>query len=81
MIQVQYPPDYPYCGRVKYQPPDKLTVRASALAGAVDILKTREWFGSGGSAFQVVLARERVVELSNAAGWLGIRWQALEVVD
>lgn len=52
----------PFCGRVKYNHPrrDLMTFDAAALAGAPDVVITRDLFGSGGSANRVTLVSRRV---------------------
>jgi hypothetical protein len=63
--RLRYPPDYPYCGRVKYHRPllRQTTYAAEVLRDAPDIVKSHEWFGSGGSASREVLISQKVCRL------------------
>jgi hypothetical protein len=81
--QPRYPPDYPYCGRVKYHWPQKqpLRFRPHPFASAADIVKSFEWFGSGGSASRAILISERVVETIEKHRWRGVKWRGVEVAD
>jgi len=78
---MRYPPDHPYCGRVKYhRPPSTLpNVAASAFEGAPDIAKSNEWFGSGGAAHRLIICSERFVELVKSRQWRGIRFSELQL--
>lgn len=63
--RLRYADDYPYCGRVKYHWPllGQNTYAAEVFSGAPDIVKSHEWFGSGGSASREVLVSQRVCRL------------------
>jgi hypothetical protein len=78
--QPRYPPDYPYCGRVKYHWPQghALRFRDHAFVSAPDIVKSLEWFGSGGSASRAILISERVVETFEKHRWRGVKWDLIE---
>lgn len=69
---LRYPPDYPYCGRVKYHWPKVLSFRAEAFIAAPDVVKSSEWFGSGGSASRAVIVSERFATLVEEHGWRGL---------
>lgn len=57
--------DGPYCGRVKYNVPTdenwnaRYVVDECVLDGQPDIVRACEWMGSGGSAFQEIIASQR----------------------
>ncbi|EBA12914.1 hypothetical protein [Roseobacter sp. CCS2] len=55
----------PFCGHEKLNWPQgtPLAVRKSALTKAPDVVRTSEWFGSGGSASQAILVSERFFEV------------------
>jgi hypothetical protein len=63
--RLRYPPDYPYCGRVKYHWPllGQTTYAAEIFGDAPDIVKSHEWFGSGGSASREILVSQKVCRL------------------
>jgi hypothetical protein len=63
--RLRYADDYPYCGRVKYHWPllGQTTYAAEAFRHAADIVKSHEWFGSGGSASREVLVSQKVCRL------------------
>jgi len=63
--RLRYRPDYPYCGRVKYHWPllRQTTYAAETFGDAPDIVKSHEWFGSGGSASRQVLISQKVGRL------------------
>jgi hypothetical protein len=79
--QPRYAPDYPYCGRVKYHWPQSqpLQFYATAFSTAPDIVKSLEWFGSGGSASRAILASERVIAAIKKHGWRGAKWSEIEL--
>lgn len=81
--QPRYAPDYPYCGRVKYLLPESQPLRfnRNVFSNAHDIVKSYEWFGSGGAASRAILASERVVSTIRQNGWRGIKWSAVEFAD
>ena len=74
----RYAPDYPYCGRVKYHWPDNLRFNVNAFADAPDVVKSFEWFGSGGAASRAVLVSERVIEVIEEHKWRGIKWTVVQ---
>ena len=78
---MRYTPDTPYCGRVKYHWPTPLRFRRNALEGALDIVKSGEWLGSGGQASRAVLVSPRIVEILAAERWRGVKWSEVELVD
>lgn len=63
--RLRYSDDYPYCGRVKYHWPllGQTTYAAETFRDAPDIVKSHEWFGSGGSASREVLVSQKVCRL------------------
>lgn len=61
--RLRYPPDYPYCGRVKYHWPLQTTYAAEIFRDAPDVVKSHEWFGSGGSASREVVISQKVCRL------------------
>jgi hypothetical protein len=69
------PPDAPYCGRTKFHPPQSPRVRESTFVDTADIVRSAEWFGSGGQAFRQIFASTRMVELAKARKWRGVRWE------
>ena len=67
----------PYCGRVKcHVPTSSLALIPGCLAGAPDVFRTAEWFGSGGLAFRFTLASERFVNLVRERGWKGLAFHS-----
>ncbi len=77
----RYSVDYPYCGRLKYYFSQRLRFRRGAFSDAPDVVKSHEWFGSGGSAFRAVLVSHRVVELALREKWRGIALAPIQIVD
>ena len=63
--RLRYPDDYPYCGRVKYHWPllGRTTYAAEIFRDAPDIVKSHEWFGSGGSASREVVVSQKICKL------------------
>jgi len=74
--------DLPYCGRVKHWGEHRGPRRfnRSALLDAPDLVKTHEWFGSGGSASQFVIVSQRFRQIVVAAKWRGLRFEPIELV-
>src|SRR5262245_8586913 len=78
---LRYPPDYPYCGRVKYHWPKVLRLRRQPFTAAPDVVRSSEWFGSGGAADRAILVSERVVEVTEKNGWRGLQFRLVEFTD
>lgn len=79
--KLRYPPDYPYCGRVKYHWPKPLRFLRQVFASAPDVVKSFEWFGSGGAANRAILVSERFVETIEKHRWRGLKWTLVEFTD
>ena len=77
--QPRYAPDYPYCRRVKYHWPETLRFHSNPFDSAPDIVKTFEWFGSGGSASHAILASERVIKTIEEHRWRGVKFAPVEL--
>jgi hypothetical protein len=73
---------HPYCGRVKYHHMHRGPFRFArdAVADASDVVKSHEWFGSGGSAFQLVMVSQRFRQVVVAAKWRGVKFEPIELV-
>ncbi|MBI2949282.1 MAG: hypothetical protein HYY23_16700 [Verrucomicrobia bacterium] len=76
-------PDASYCGRIKYHPPTRELFRflGSQLRSAPDVVKSHEWFGSGASAYRVVLVSRRVASIFEANRWRGVTLKPVELVQ
>jgi len=72
--------DLPYCGRVKWGLRGPLRFDRAALLDAPDVVKSHEWFGSGGSASQCVIVSQRFRQIVVAARWRGLRFEPIELV-
>ncbi|MFY9825628.1 MAG: hypothetical protein WAM82_29915 [Thermoanaerobaculia bacterium] len=72
-----------YCGRVKFHLESREPLRfdRSALAAAPDVVKSHEWFGSGGSAFRLVLVSQRFRRVVLEAKWRGLFFEPVELID
>ena len=77
----RYPPDYPFCGRVKYHWPQTLRFARGTFAEAPDVAKSHEWFGSGGAADRAILVSQRIVDLIKAHKWRGLRTESVRLLD
>jgi hypothetical protein len=77
------PPPMPYCHQVKYHLRHRgpLRFERRVYEGAPDVLKTREWFGSGGLAFRLVVVSQRFRQLFVAAKWRGLVFEPIELVE
>ncbi|MEI9950198.1 MAG: hypothetical protein WDO74_14780 [Pseudomonadota bacterium] len=76
---LRYPPDYAYCGRIKYHWPKALSFRRGAFVAAPDVIKSWEWFGSGGRASRAILVSERFAELVRKHRWRGVSLEPLSL--
>ena len=76
------PDDATYCGRVKYHLQHRGPLRFSrpAFENAPDVVKTDEWFGSGMSAFQLVLVSQRFRQAVITAKWRGLAFEPIELI-
>ena len=74
--------DAPRCGSLKYHSRHRgpLRVAATALNGSPDVAKSHEWFGSGGSAFQLIIVSKRFCQLVHSMGWRGVYFEPIELV-
>jgi hypothetical protein len=72
-----------YCGRVKYQFTHNGPYRfeSSAFAGAPDVVKSHEWFGSGSSAHRLVIVSQRFRQVVVTAKWRGVSFEPIELVE
>jgi len=50
-------------------------VREGTSIDTADIVRSAEWFGSGGQAFRQIFVSARMVELAKARKWRGVRWE------
>ena len=73
---------HPYCGRIKYHGEHRgpLRFRRGAFADVPDVVKSHEWFGSGGSAFQLIIVSQRFRQVVVEAKWRGVRFEPIELV-
>jgi hypothetical protein len=74
------PPGAPYCGRKKYHAPLKSRIRESGFNESPDIVRSAEWFGSGGQAFREIFVSSRVVDLATSRKWRGSLWKTPGVI-
>lgn len=70
-----------FCGRVKYHRRRRGPLRFDrrAFEGAPDVVKSAEWFGSGGQAFRVVLVTQRLRQVIQDAKWRGLYFEPVEL--
>jgi hypothetical protein len=69
-----YSPDYPFCGRTKYNHPttDAIRFRRASLARCPDIVKSQEHFGSGGDAHRLILVSRKLADVIDKHGLHGM---------
>ena len=72
---------FPYCGHVKYHHYLRGPLRfdQAALDGAPDVVKTAEWFGSGGSASRLIVVSQKFRQDALAAEWRGLVFTPIEL--
>ncbi len=72
----------PFCGRIKYNFPQGIALRAKReiFADMPDIVRVTEWFGSGGSASQPILVSNKVATLVAAQKWRGANLDPIKLV-
>ena len=77
------PEGRPYCGRVKYHYMHKGPFRfdSNAFARAPDVVKSHEWFGSGGSAHRLVIVSQKFRQAVVTAKWRGVSFEPVELVE
>ena len=75
-------PEPTYCGRVKYHRQNRgpLRIDCAAFKGAPDVVKSREWFGSGGNAFRLIMVSRKFRRLVRDANWRGLSFEPIELV-
>lgn len=68
--------DSNFCGRIKYNFPVRggLTFDKSIFQGMPEIVKSKEWFGSGASAFKLVLVSKRMKKLIESKKLKGLKF-------
>lgn len=73
----------PFCGTEKFNWPRShglpFRLRESVLDGAPDLVRSSEWFGSGGSGGRAIFASERFVEFVRAQGLRGLFFDKAEL--
>ena len=76
------PARQPYCGRLKYAGMCKGPYRfaRSAFVGAPDVVKSHEWFGSGGAAFRLVIVSQKFRQAVVAGKWRGVSFEPIELI-
>lgn len=72
----------PYCGRVKYHAFHRgpLRFERAAFEGAPDVVKSHEYFGSGGAASRWVLVSQRFRQVVRKAKWRGLSFEPVELI-
>lgn len=72
-----------HCGRVKYHRMHKGPYRfdRAAFAGGPDVVKSHEWFGSGGSAHRLVIVSQRFRQAVVTSKWRGVGFEPIELVQ
>jgi len=72
-----------YCGRSKflYMHRGPFVLDASALADAPDVVKSREWFGSGAEARKLVLVSKAFRDLVVSQKWRGLGFEPVRLSD
>lgn len=80
-LQSPVPEPNSYCGGVKYHLEHRGPFRfdRSALVAAPDVVKSHEWFGSGASAFRLVLVSQRFRQIVLEAKWRGLSFEPVEL--
>jgi len=73
----------PFCGQIKYNFPqgEKMNFKKCTFIGQSDIIRTNEWFGSGGSANRPILINQRVKELIDLHKWRGAFLEQIELIE
>lgn len=73
----------PFCGKIKHHYPQKqpLRIARDALEGAPDMVRTHEWFGSGGSSQRPILISGRIETIIKREGWRGAILNPIELID
>jgi hypothetical protein len=73
----------PYCGKNKYQgmPKGPFRFDRKGFVGAPDVVKSHEWFGGGWSAHRLVIVSQKFRQTVLSAGWRGVRFEPIELVD
>ena len=71
---LRYPPDYPFCGRVKYNYPKEknITFNKQIFESIPDIVKSNEFFGSGGQAYRLILVSQKIYNIVKSNKWRGV---------
>jgi hypothetical protein len=77
------PPQGPFCLRIKYHfmhnKPFKMVRRL--FYGVPDAVKSYDWFGSGNSAFQLIIVSRKFREIVSRMKWRGIEFEPIELTS
>lgn len=75
-------PGRTFCGRIKYHHPQRGSIAfpRSVLANAPDIVKSNEYFGSGGEAHRLVLISRKTADIIKRHKWRGLLLQPARLV-
>jgi hypothetical protein len=73
----------PFCARDRYNYPtrDMLRFHPTTFDGAPEVVRTKEWFGSGGSSSRPVLVSRRAKEVVEAARLSGAYFKPVGVTE
>ncbi|MFO0828698.1 MAG: hypothetical protein U0572_11205 [Phycisphaerales bacterium] len=82
-LRISEPEKLSHCGRVKYHRAHKGPYRfdGGAFAGAPDVVKSHEWFGSGASAHRLVIVSQRFRQAVVTSKWRGVSFEPIELVE
>lgn len=80
-----YPPrlqTLPFCGRIKYHRMQRgpLQFDAAVLSGAPDLVRTSEWFGSGGEADRTIVCSKRFRDVVLDNKFRGLDFEPVSLV-
>lgn len=80
--EVLVPKNCPQCNITKYSHHRRgiMQFKRIAMNWDFDIIRTSEWFGAGGDAYQEILISNRVVRTITDNGWKGVRFKVIELV-
>ena len=56
-------------------------MKREALRNDLDMQRSAEWYGSGGTAYKEYFVSNRFVRLALENGWKGIRFKVVELID
>jgi len=78
----RYPKEYPSCNQIKYNYPtrDFIQFKSEAFDKSPDIVKSKEFFGSGGEAHRLVIISKKLKNIIEENNFRGVVFEPIKLI-